>query len=61
MKTFKVSFTDNFYNCESEEQAYDALMEYLAICVKYGDVDGFHFELIDDVTPEPKRKEEENA
>jgi len=61
MKTFKVSFTDNFYNCESEEQAYDALMEYLAICVKYGDVDGFRFELIDDTTPEPTRKEEENA
>jgi hypothetical protein len=46
MKKFKVSFTDIFHNCESEEQAYDALIEYLAICVRYGDVDGFNFELI---------------
>jgi hypothetical protein len=59
MKTFKVSFTDNFYNCESEEQAYDALMEYLAICVRYGDVDGFHFELIDDTTAKTEPAQEE--
>jgi hypothetical protein len=59
MKTFKVSFTDNFYNCESEEQAYDALIEYLAICVRYGDVDGFSFELIEDAAPKFESAQEE--
>jgi hypothetical protein len=46
MKTYKVSFKDTFHNCESEGQAYDALMEYLAICVRYGDVDAFDFQLV---------------
>jgi hypothetical protein len=59
MKTFRVSFRDTFHNCESEEQAYDALIEYLADCVKHEDVTGFNFELIDDATPkfEPAREE----
>jgi len=51
MKTYKVSFKDTFHNCESEEQAYDALMKYLEICVKYGDVDAFDFQLVH-CTPE---------
>lgn len=47
MNKYRVSFQDTFENCESIDQAYDALIEYLAICVKYGDVDGFNFELIE--------------
>jgi hypothetical protein len=59
MKKFKVSFSDIFHDCESEEQAYDALMEYLAICVRYGDVDGFSFELIEDAAPKFELAQEE--
>lgn len=59
MKTFRVSFRDTFENCESEEQAYDALIEYLSICVRYGDVDGFDFELIEDTTPKFEPAQEE--
>jgi hypothetical protein len=59
MKTFRVSFRDTFHNCESEEQAYDALMKYLEICVRYGDVDGFNFELIEDTTPKFEPAQEE--
>lgn len=40
---FSVLFADVFENCESEEQAYDALLEYLAECVRYEDVTGFDF------------------
>jgi hypothetical protein len=49
---FKVSFNDIFENCESEEQAYDALLEYLSDVVRFEDVTAFNFELI---------KESENA
>ena len=51
MKTYKVSFKETFDNCKSEEQAYDALMKYLEICVRYGDVDAFDFQLVH-CTPE---------
>ena len=41
---FRVTFEDVFENCESEEQAYDALLEYLAEVVRYEDVTVFMFE-----------------
>lgn len=45
---FSVSFIDVFENCESEEQAYDALLEYLAECVRYEDVTAFDFTKLGD-------------
>lgn len=45
---FKVKFEDVFENCESEEQAYDALIEYLAECVRHEDVTAFGFELLEE-------------
>lgn len=40
----KITFEDIFDNVESEEQAYDILLEYLNDCVKHEDVTGFKFE-----------------
>ena len=40
----KITFQDVFDNIESEEQAYDILLEYLNDCVKHEDVSGFQFE-----------------
>lgn len=45
---FRVTFEDIFENCESEEQAYDALLEYLSECVRYEDVSAFAFEQLGD-------------
>ena len=39
----KITFEDIF-DVESEEQAYDILLEYLNDCVKHEDVTGFEFE-----------------
>jgi hypothetical protein len=49
---FKVTFEDIFSNCENEIQAYDALLEYLADCVLYEDIDAFNFELIPETEEE---------
>lgn len=46
---FSVSFIDVLENCESEEQAYDVLLDYLAECVKYKDVTAFDFTKLDNV------------
>lgn len=40
----KITFEDIFNNIESEEQAYDILLEYLNDCVKHEDVSAFQFE-----------------
>lgn len=40
----KITFQSLFDNIESEEQAYDILLEYLNDCVKHEDVSGFQFE-----------------
>lgn len=40
----KITFADIFDNLESEEQAYDVLLEYLRDCVKHEDVSAFEFE-----------------
>ena len=40
----KITFEDIFDNVESEEQAYDILLEYLNDCVKHEDVSAFQFE-----------------
>ena len=45
---FLVTFKDVFENCESEEQAYDALLEYLSYIVLHEDVTAFDFKLIED-------------
>jgi hypothetical protein len=44
MKKFKVTFEDIFDGVESEEQAYDVLLDYLNDCVKHEDVTAFNFE-----------------
>ena len=44
----KITFQDVFDNIESEEQAYDILLEYLNDCVKHEDVTGFKFEKIEE-------------
>jgi hypothetical protein len=44
---FRVNYVDTFDNCESEEQAYDALLEYLRDVVREQDVGAFNFELIE--------------
>jgi len=46
---FLVTFKDVFENCQSEEQAYDALLEYLADIVRHEDVTAFDFKLIEEV------------
>lgn len=43
---FQVTYKDVFGNCETEEQAWDALLEYLRDVVRYEDVTGFSFEEI---------------
>lgn len=48
MKKFKVTFEDVFGMYETEEQAYDALLEYLNDCVKFEDVTAFNFEEINE-------------
>jgi hypothetical protein len=40
---FKVTFEDIFDGVESEEQAYDVLLDYLNDCVKHEDVTAFNF------------------
>jgi hypothetical protein len=45
---FNVTFTDIFENVESEEQAYDVLLDYLNNVVKNEDVTAFQFERIID-------------
>lgn len=45
---FQVTFNDVFENCESEEQAYDALLEYLSNVVRFEDVTAFDFKLIEE-------------
>ena len=45
---FRVTFTDIFENVESEEQVYDALIEYLHQCVKNEDVTAFEIEQLED-------------
>lgn len=42
MKTYTVS-CDFFVEAESEEEAYEKLLEYLADCVQYRDVTAFDF------------------
>ena len=42
-KTYRVSFIDNV-TAESEEEAYEILLDYLAKCVKYQDATTFTFE-----------------
>jgi ATP-dependent Zn protease len=42
MKQYKVTFTD-FIEADSEEQAYDKLLEYLKDICKYEDVTAFDF------------------
>lgn len=43
MKTFRVQFVD-LITAESEEAAYDILLQYLSDCVKYDDVVAFDFQ-----------------
>jgi hypothetical protein len=45
---FKVTFEDIFEHCESEEQAYDVLLDILASMVRHEDVTAFEFKLIED-------------
>jgi len=42
MKTYTVN-CDFLIEAESEEEAYENLLEYLAECVRYGDVTVFDF------------------
>ena len=42
MKTYKVTFTDTI-QANTEEEAYDKLLGYLAECVRFGDVTAFDF------------------
>ena len=42
-KTYRVTFIDNV-TADSEEEAYEALLDYMAQCVKYQDVTCFTFE-----------------
>jgi hypothetical protein len=43
---FKITFEDFFEGVESEEQAYDVLLDYLNECVRNEDVTAFNFEEI---------------
>lgn len=45
---YKITFQDIFEGVESEEQAYDALLDYLKDCVKYEDATAFNFEHIEE-------------
>ena len=45
---FSVTFEDVFENCESEEEAYDALLGYLADVVQHRDVTAFDFQRIEE-------------
>jgi hypothetical protein len=45
---FQVTFDDVFENCESEEQAYDALLDYLSEVVRFEDVTAFNFKKLSD-------------
>ena len=42
----EVAYKDIFENCETEEQAWDALLEYLRDVVRYEDLTGFSFKEI---------------
>ena len=42
MKSFEISFED-IIQAETEEEAYDMFLEYLAECVKMRDVEAFKF------------------
>lgn len=43
MKTYKITFNDEI-EANSEEEAYDKLLEWIKDCVEYGDVCAFDFE-----------------
>ena len=43
MISFEISFED-IIQAETEEEAYDMLLDYLAECVQMGDVTAFKFE-----------------
>jgi len=49
---FKVTFEDIFYNCKDEIDAYTVLLNYLADCVRYEDIDAFKFELMPETEKE---------
>lgn len=44
----KITFEDIFDNLESEEQAYDVLLDYLNDCVRNEDVTAFKFEVVEE-------------
>ncbi len=44
----KITFEDIFSGLESEEQAYEVLLEYLNDCVKNEDVTAFNFEVVEE-------------
>jgi len=50
---FKVTFEDIFENCKDEIDAYTVLLNYLADCVRYEDIDAFKFELMPETEPKP--------
>lgn len=41
---FRVTFTDIFEDCTSEEEVYDELLKYLNSVVKYKDLTAFEIE-----------------
>ena len=45
---YKVTLHEMILNVESEEQAYDILLDYLNDCVKHEDVTGFDFEQVEE-------------
>jgi hypothetical protein len=45
---FKITFNDVFENVESEDQLYDALLEYLNQCVRNEDLTAFEIEKMED-------------
>ena len=49
MKQYRITFTD-IVSAQSEEDAYNALLDYMKDCVKYHDVTCFDFE---EVSEEP--------
>ncbi len=46
MKTFEVSFEDNF-KAENEEECYEELLQYLKDCVRNSDVTAFKFKEVE--------------
>ena len=50
MKTFSVS-CDLDIEADSEEEAYDKFLDYLAECVRYGDVTVFDFKERNEAIP----------